>query len=111
MTLAQQYYEVDYDQDNAQNKYASSGERKKKSDSVKSFLKTVKGQKILNLAKKLGFKKRGVVELIMLIWPLFDDDEELASVVINLLKQLKGMDGLETLLNLFKSISDKMKDN
>lgn len=106
MPYAPTPYETEYEY-----KYEERGgrERKKyKSESVKDFLHTRKGREIINFAKKAGFKKRGVVELLILIWTLFDSDEDLAKEVMKILKQLKGVDGLNTLLKILKLKSDTL---
>lgn len=104
MPYAEQSYDMKYSEESPKKpKYT------KKSKSVKDFLKTVNGQKLMNLAKQLGFTVRGVTELIFLLWVLFDSDSELTSTVMNLLKQLKGVDGLNTILKVLKLVPDKLK--
>ena len=103
MPYAAQTYDFEYNE-----KPTSSKSKKFKSKNVKEFLKSIKGQKVLLLAKKLGFTVRGVTELIFLIWPLFDTDDELSSIVGNLLRQLKGVDGLNVILKVLKLVPDKL---
>jgi len=110
MPYEEQLQNLDYNNSESKSENPSlTNKRKFKSKNVKEFLKTIKGQKLLNLAKKLGLTIRGVTELVFLIWTLFDDDGELTSTVVNLLKQLKGVDGLKAVLSVLKLVPDRFK--
>ncbi|MBI5051183.1 hypothetical protein HZC08_00320 [Candidatus Micrarchaeota archaeon] len=79
-----------------------------KSNSVQDFLKTQEIKKMVKdfSENKKAFTKRGITKLIQHLWPSFSSDRKLTKAVSEILKALRGEDGLQGMLSALKLIPE-----
>lgn len=79
-----------------------------KSDSVQDFLKTPEMKSLIKeySETKKAYTKRGITKLVQHLWPLFDSNSKMTKAVSEILKALKGEDGLQGMLSALKLIPE-----
>jgi hypothetical protein len=80
-----------------------------KSDSFDKFLKTPETKKFMEDWKKKGYTKRGVVKLLLVLWPIYNDNKSILKAAEDILASLKGEDALGRLLNALKLVPEGIR--
>ena len=79
-----------------------------KSSSFEEFSKKKEVKEFTDNWKKKGFTKRGVSDLLLILWYREASDKGILKAAGDLLSKLKGEDALSSVLGLFKIKSEPL---
>lgn len=77
-----------------------------KSSSYDEFSKKKEVKQFIDNWKKKGYTRRGVQDLLLILWYRENTDKGILKAAGDLLSKLKGDDALESVLSLFKIKSE-----
>jgi hypothetical protein len=89
-----------------ESKKAQTEVKEEKAETAEKFLKTPEAVRVIEEWRKKGYTKRGVVKLLMVLYPMFKSNKSIVSAAKDLLASLKGEDGLSRLLGVLKLVPE-----